>query len=172
MPYLSVSLSVMDVRRTFQRINPRKASGPNNIPGQVWREFAQGHTGVFAEICNTSLSQTVVPACFKRSTIIPMSKSLAAKSMNDYRPVALTLVFMKCFEQLVLAYIKDSYDISVDVQQYAYRKNRYVSDSAPAIIHSTLIHLESRTHMSYCFSWILALHLTQMSHRYLFISCC
>lgn len=36
---------------------------------------------------------------------------------------------MKCFERLVLAHIKDTVDIKVDPHQYAYRRNRSVSDA-------------------------------------------
>lgn len=43
--------------------------------------------------------------------------------------VGLTLVVMKCLEQLVLAHTKDSVDITVDPQQYACRNNHSVSCS-------------------------------------------
>ncbi|KAK3524281.1 hypothetical protein QTP70_026046, partial [Hemibagrus guttatus] len=48
-----------------------------------------------------------VPACFKRSTIIPIPKKPKITGLNDYRPVALTSVVMKSLERLVLAYLKN-----------------------------------------------------------------
>ncbi|KAI3352532.1 hypothetical protein L3Q82_005477 [Scortum barcoo] len=41
------------------------------------------------------------------SIIVPVPKKSAVNCLNDYRPVALTLVIMKCFERIVLKHIKD-----------------------------------------------------------------
>ncbi|KAF7643375.1 hypothetical protein LDENG_00240400 [Lucifuga dentata] len=95
---LPFSVSAVDVRGPLRRINPRKAAGPDNIPGWVLRDCAQELTGVLTDIFNISFSQAVVPVCLKMSTIIPVPKNSAVKSMNDYRPVALTPIIMKCFE--------------------------------------------------------------------------
>ena len=51
---------------------------------------------------------------------------------------------MKCFERLVLAHIRDTININVDPHQYAYRRNRSVSDAVSAVVYSALTHLESR----------------------------
>lgn len=64
--------------------------------------------------------------------------------MNDYRPVCVTLTVMKYLEQLLLAHIKNSVDITVDPHQYAYRKKKSVSDAVSAVIHSALTHLEGQ----------------------------
>ncbi|KAF7646736.1 hypothetical protein LDENG_00183380 [Lucifuga dentata] len=103
---LPLSVSAEDVKRTLQRINPRKAAGPDNIPGRVLRDCAHELSGVWMDIFNTSLSQSVVPVCLKTSIIIPVPKRAAVKCMNDYRPVALTPIVMKCFERLVMAHKK------------------------------------------------------------------
>ena len=65
-------------------------------------------------------------------------------NMNDYRPVALTPIIMKCLERLVLAHIIDTININVDPHQYAYRKNRSLSDAVSAVVHSALTHLKSK----------------------------
>lgn len=61
---------------------------------------------VFTDIFNISLSSTIVPTCFKTTTIVPVPKKSTVSCLNDYRPVALTPVIMKCFERLVLRHIK------------------------------------------------------------------
>ncbi|KAK3555028.1 hypothetical protein QTP86_005693 [Hemibagrus guttatus] len=58
-------------------------------------------------IFNRSLELCEVPACFKRSTIIPIPKKPKITGLNDHRPVALTSVVMKSFERLVFAYLKN-----------------------------------------------------------------
>lgn len=46
------------------------------------------------------------PPCLKFAMIILVQKQPVFRSLIDYQPVALTPIFMKCFEQLVLAHRK------------------------------------------------------------------
>ena len=67
------------------------------------RACADQLAGVFTDIFNMSLIESVIPTCFKQITIVPMPKNTKATCLNVYRPVALTSVAMKCFERLVMA---------------------------------------------------------------------
>ncbi|KAL0180344.1 hypothetical protein M9458_025786, partial [Cirrhinus mrigala] len=86
------------VRKTLSRVNPRKAAGPDNIPGCVLRDCAAQLTDVLTDIFNTSLSQAVIPTCLKSTSIIPVPKKSPVSCLNDYHPIALTPIMMKCFE--------------------------------------------------------------------------
>lgn len=103
-----LTLCPHDVRRTLQHINLNKATGPDEVPGRVLKHCARELTAVFTDLFNTSLLQASVPTCLKTATIIPVPKQSAIRSLNDYRPVALTPVVMKCFERLVLGHLKNS----------------------------------------------------------------
>ncbi|KAF7700476.1 hypothetical protein C0J45_2342, partial [Silurus meridionalis] len=89
------TISEHDVRRAFKRVNTRKAAGPDGITGRVLKACAIQLAPVFTEIFNLSLEQSVVPSCFKQSTIVPVPKKPQPACLNDYRPVALTSVVMK-----------------------------------------------------------------------------
>ena len=69
-----LSFSVADVSKAFNRVNLRKAAGPDGIPSCVLRARADQLAGVFTDIFNQSLSQSAVPTCFKRATIVPVPK--------------------------------------------------------------------------------------------------
>ena len=92
-----LSLTVADVSKTFKRVNPHKAAGPDGIPSRVLRACTDQLAGVFTDILNRSLSQSVVPTCFKMATVVPVPKKAKITEVNDYGPVALTSVIMKCF---------------------------------------------------------------------------
>ncbi len=100
--------SVSHILQNIFLCNARKAPGPDNIPGHVLRDCAVELTDVFTDIFNISLSQAVVPTCFKATTIIPVPKKSSPSCFNDYRPVALTPILMKCFERLVMQHIKSA----------------------------------------------------------------
>ena len=99
------TVSEEDVRKCFRQVNARKAAGPDGIPGRVLKSCAAQLAGVFMNIFNLSLSLSVVPACFKMATIVPVPKSSSITSLNDCRPVALTSIVSKCFERLVRNFI-------------------------------------------------------------------
>ncbi|KAF7699141.1 hypothetical protein HF521_003883, partial [Silurus meridionalis] len=138
------TISDHDVRRAFKRVNTRKAAGPDGITGRVRKACADQLAPVFTEIFNLSLEQSVVPSCFKQSTIVPVPKKPQPACLNDYRPVALTSVVMKCFERLVRDFITASLPDTLDPLQFAYRQNRSTEDAIAHLLHTTISHLDQR----------------------------
>ncbi len=134
----ALCLSAADVRKTLSRINSRKAAGPDNIPGRVLKDCAAQLTDVLTDIFNTSLSQAVIPTCLKSTTIIPVPKKSPVSCLNDYHPIALTPIMMKCFERLVMQ------KITLDPLQIAYRPNRSTDDAISSTLHLALTHLENK----------------------------
>ena len=106
------------------------------------RDCAEQLADVFTDIFNQSLSQCKIPPCLKSSTIIPLPKKTTVSSLNDYRPVALTPVIMKCFEKLVRSQITTSLPTTSDPQQFAYRANRSTEEAIATVLHTTLQHVE------------------------------
>ena len=53
------------------------------------------------------------------ATIDPVPKKAKIMDLNDYRPVALTSVIMKCFERLVKDHITATLPATLDPLQFA-----------------------------------------------------
>ncbi|KAK3569656.1 hypothetical protein QTP86_002645 [Hemibagrus guttatus] len=130
-------LTLANVRKTLCRVNPRKAAGPDNIPARVLRECAEQLADVFTDIFNIFLSSTIVPTYLKTTTIIPVPKKSPVYCLNDYCPVALTTIIMKCFERLVMRQIR----------QFAYRPNHSMDDAISTTLHLSLTYLENYRHL-------------------------
>uniref|UniRef100_A0A3B5QBX0 Reverse transcriptase domain-containing protein n=1 Tax=Xiphophorus maculatus TaxID=8083 RepID=A0A3B5QBX0_XIPMA len=130
------------VTSTLRRINTHKAPGPDKVSGQTLKTCADQLAGVFLDIFNLSLQLAMVPECLKSSTIIPVPKKRSITSLNDYRPVALTPVIMKCFERILLRYIRDFIPANLDSLQFAYRANRSTEDAVSITLHTALTHLQ------------------------------
>ncbi|TWW56974.1 RNA-directed DNA polymerase from mobile element jockey [Takifugu flavidus] len=139
-----LTFSTTDVRAELSRINPRKAAGPDGIPGRVLRTCAAELAGVLTDLFNLSLAHAVVPTCFKSTSIVPVPKHSTPACLNDYRAVALTPIITKCLEQLVLAQLKSCLPPTLDPHQYAYRKNRSTEDAVSTALHSVLSHLDNK----------------------------
>ena len=144
----SLVITEHDVRRSFNRLNERKAAGPDNIRPRLLKACSAQLAPIFTVIFNWSLELSTVPRNFKLSTIIPVPKKITCAVMNDYRPVALTSVIMKCFEHIFLNFIKSLLPPGFDIYQFAYTANRGVDDAISINIHEILSHLEKRK--TYC----------------------
>ena len=88
-----------------------------------------------------------MPALWKQSTIVPVAKSSNPKSLNDFRPVALTSLIMKQFEKLVKSELVAKTEHLLDPLQSAYRAGRGVQDATATLLNLVHKHLEgSKTH--------------------------
>ncbi len=72
------------------------------------------------------------------------TKKTPVSCLNDYRPIALTPIIMKCFERLVMHNIKTSLPNTLDPLQFAYRPNRSTDDAISSTLHLALTHLENK----------------------------
>ncbi len=107
--------------------------------------------GVFTDIFNLPPFLSVIPACFKKSTIVPIPKKNKITCLNDWRPVALTPIFSKCFEKLVRDYICSVLPASLDPLQFTYRSNRSTDDAIAFTLHTALSHLENNNYVRMLF---------------------
>eukprot|EP00061_Rhincodon_typus_P016204 g44293.t1 len=117
------SVTITDIRSVFLRVNPRKATGLDEVPGHALGTCVDQLAEVFIDILNLSLLQAEVPTCCKKTIIIPVPKKAHAMCLNDYCLVALTSIIMKCFERLVMAHINSSLPACLDPLQFAYQHN-------------------------------------------------
>ena len=84
-----------------------------------------------------------MPTCFKMATIVPVPKKGKVTELNDYRPVALTVI-MKCFERLVKDHITSTLPDTLDPLEFAYRPNRSTDNAIAITLHPALSHLNKR----------------------------
>ncbi|XP_072110653.1 uncharacterized protein [Mobula birostris] len=99
---------------------------------------------VLTDIFNISLSSTIVPTCFKAATIVAVPKKSSVSWLNNYRPIALTSIIMKCFERLVMRHIKTLLPPSLDPLQFACCPSCSTDDVIATTLHLALTHLDER----------------------------
>eukprot|EP00061_Rhincodon_typus_P008454 g31066.t1 len=87
---------------------------------------------------------TEILTCFKKTTIIPVTKKAHATCLNDYCSKALTSIILKCFERLVMAHINSSLPSCLAPLQLAYRHDRSTEDAISLALHSSLEHLDNK----------------------------
>ena len=132
------------VESTFRRLKIRKAAGPDNISARLLKTYASQLSYVFCKLFNWSLNDSTVPSVWKHSVICPVPKNNKPSTLNDYRPVALTSVVMKCFEKVVLSRLVPRIQPHADPLQFAYKKNRGTDDATLTLLHHAFTHLDHK----------------------------
>ena len=84
-----------------------------------------------------------MPRAWKTSTIIPVPKKATPLQLkNNYRPVALTPIVAKCFENVVSKHLKFDVVDQLDPFQFAYKASRGVEDASLTLLNLITQHLE------------------------------
>jgi hypothetical protein len=102
MPELSsIQLSEIEVVGVLRNLNPRKASGPDNIPNRLLIELADVIAPSLCTIFNMSLDLGVVPLKWKMANITPVFKREDPTLAMNYRPISLLCTLSKVLERSV-----------------------------------------------------------------------
>ena len=136
--------TVEDVRNRFKHLNARSASGPDNVSSKTLKICCDSLAPVYVKLFNRSFREGHVPKLWRTSTIVPVPKKKSITQLNDYRPVALTSVPMKCAERIVLKQLRSETEAHQDPLQFAYTANRNTQDAILMLMHNLHNHLDKQ----------------------------
>lgn len=94
------------------------------------------------KLFQSSLDQCKVPTQWKTSAISPAPKIKLPLVENDFRPLALTDVLMKCLEYIVKEYLRRYMSAMKDTLQFAYVHGKCVDDAVITLLDTLCSHLE------------------------------
>ena len=112
------------------------------IPAFLLKTFAEELALAWCPIFQLSVDSHRVPILWKTSYIASVPKIICPKENNDYRPVELTSIVMKCLECLVACKLRLDVQDYLDPFQYAYRQGRETYDAVNTVVHLILKHLD------------------------------
>lgn len=123
-------ISTRSVRRLMQALNPRKATGPDDIPPIVMIKCAPELAPVLCRLYKLCLSSGVCPSSWKSAHVVPVPKKGNRSDPSNYRPIAITSVLCKIFESLIsdaiFSFLKSRN--FVNDRQYGFQKCRSTGD--------------------------------------------
>ncbi len=107
-------ITVHGVEKLLKDINPKKASGPDEIPTRVLHNLAVEVAPVLTEIYRQSIRTGDIPIQWTKAWITPVFKKGGRSEASNYRPVSLTSVACKLLEHIVCSHVRehaDNYEI-------------------------------------------------------------
>ena len=98
-------LSVTEERvlKVLSKLHARKASGPDNVPNWLLKEYAEILASPIAQILNASYFEQRLPTIWKMADVPPLPKKKPVLDLKkDLRPVTLTPCVSKVAEEFVV----------------------------------------------------------------------
>ena len=125
-----------DTEAALNRTKINKATGPDNIPPWILRDFSHILSRPLAAIYNSSLREGVLPDLWKTATVVPLPKKHPPTVIEkDIRPISLTPIVAKTFESLVLRWVDAIITDKIDPKQFGCMKGTGTTDALIELMH-------------------------------------
>ena len=128
--------------RVLSEITPGKACGPDKVAGKILKFCRFCLCDILSTLYQQSVNSHLIPLIWKTSEIVPVPKIKNPIEMNDFRPVALTSVVMKCLEKIIKQNIFSTVKGHLDPYQFAYIEGRGVEDATTILVNHIHEHLD------------------------------
>ena len=97
----TLSIDTRGVLTLLQNLQAHKASGPNEIPARLLKEFSEEFASLLTFLFQASINQSLVPLDRKHANIMSVFKKGDRSLRSNYRPVSLTCICSKILEHIV-----------------------------------------------------------------------
>ena len=124
----SFKLSKTGLISLLNKIDQRKAEGPDDIPGKALKEFSinvPSFVDCVLTLLNRSLQTGKCPSVWKRAIVSPIFKGGDRSCVNNYRPISLTCILCKTLEHIICSKMWDHIDDYgiISQNQHGFRKS-------------------------------------------------
>ena len=127
-PIASPDITTTGVERLLARLDPNKASGPDNISCRILKELAVELAPdlTVTAILNQSIDSGSLPTEWTKANVTPIYNKANKNQAENYRPVSLTCVACKVLEHITCSHMHkylEQHDILTSLQ-HGFRSRR------------------------------------------------
>ena len=143
----SLNISEEDVYDELCKIDPSKASGPDEIPGKILKQYAHWLSELLTKLFTMSLQTGKLPQDWRSANIAPVFKSGNKHNPSNYRPISLTSLVIKVMEKLVHKNISEylSQNNLLSPAQHGFRKHHSCQTQLLSTVHDWAKYLDNRS---------------------------
>ena len=118
-----------EVKNALRRIKKGKASGPDELPVEVWKCMGEMGIKFLTRLFNRLLMGERMPEEWRRIVLFPIYKNKGdAQCCGNYRGIKLMSHTMKVWERIIEARLRNRVEISK--QQYGFMPGKGTTDAA------------------------------------------
>ena len=146
------------------KIDPSKASGPDEIPGKILKQYAHWLSELLTKLFTMSLQKGKLPQDWRSANIAPVFKSGNKHNPSNYRPIRLTSLVIKVMEKMVHKNISEylSQNNLLSPSQNGFWKHHSCQTQLLSTVHDWAKHLDNRSIVHTVYSWTSLRHSTQV----------
>jgi hypothetical protein len=138
-PRLSnIQLTVANVTKALKSLVPKKACGPDGIPGMLLKSTAEVIAPSLCHLFNLSLSLGSVPASWKRANVTPVFKRDDPSVAANYRPISLLCIVSKTLERCIFNHCYPHLSASLYHLQHGFLKGKSTVTQLLTVYHDIL----------------------------------
>ena len=128
-------VSIVFVKSFLKKVKRTKATGLDDLPAGMLKDCADYIAVPLRYIVNLSLNTSTVPSAWKEAKIVPIYKSGASSSVENYRPISVLPILSKLLEKAVHTQLSTFLERNnlLNDSQFGYRENRS-TDLASALL--------------------------------------
>ena len=121
-----LNISASDVKKLLQKVNTSKSPGPDNINPKLLlslaenEQFVNSITNLFVK-CFESGS---IPLQWKTANVVALHKKGSKSLASNYRPISLTCICCKIYEQLIRQHIMNHVHAYISNKQHGFLPGR------------------------------------------------
>ena len=136
-----IKISQNGVKTYLLGLDPRKATGPDDISPATLKHFAT-HVPVFSEVITyifqKSIERAEIPEIWRKAVVTPIYKGGPRDQVSNYRPVSITSILCKCLEHIICSNIWDHIDNNklLSDAQHGFRKGFSTTTQLLHVVHN------------------------------------
>ena len=113
-----IKVSVKGVQAQLDKLNPKKAIGPDNVPTSMLKNHSDIFAPILQSIFQKSIDSGVVPSDWKKANVVAIYKKDSKNDPANYRPVSLTCISCKVMEHIIFSSVMDHLDRHKILKQF------------------------------------------------------
>ena len=123
-PRPDVTIIELGVKKLLKRVDPRKVSGPHEVPCCMLQELHEELAPVFTALFRNSYESGSLPEVWKSAWISPVFKSGNKCNAANYRPVSLICIACKLLEHILCSHIRNHLNMynALSSYQHGFKK--------------------------------------------------
>ena len=121
-----LEISTDQVKKLLSKVNPSKSSGPDKVHPKLLRSLSENNSFVSAVtlLFKKCYDTSFMPAQWKTANVVALHKKGCKNSASNYRPVSLTCILCKIYENVVREHIIKHVRDSITKKQHGFMPGR------------------------------------------------
>jgi hypothetical protein len=134
------------VQKLLEKIKPKKATGPDQVPARVLKNCSASLAPVFQKLFQKTISSGCLPDDWLNANVVSIYKKGDRTNPANYRPVSLTSIPCKLLEHIIYRHIMDHFDFHqvLTNHQHGFRQGRSCETQLAGLINDLAHSLDKK----------------------------